>query len=465
MRKDATEFRQRFQRWKNGEQVYDKGRVIPHYRTGLDGDDDTVPSDNTRVVNPRLLTAEKIVDLPTAFELARAKHEAEQIGTTPNISQQERDLGRKKYETQQWVQQKKALEQATDEMMMGVLDPRYAALGFGIGQIARAAGSVINAGKNLYKGYKISRAINKLDRPLIARGVPEITAENAASITPTQFGRIETQMMDLGDDFKTLEHWLKNVPDKDFHDAIGVPKMFFKDRYKNDEKFLKYFRQRLNKYIFDKSLTDISATPEVMLERQKLSNLFDSDWYKSHLDGMADRDAFIRSQLQAVSEVPVFSYKVPKIGIGGYYEPDPISGYGKVFIDDNIKNGGLFYSAQRSGNIGHELGHSAGSFDYIHSNKPAILEEGSYQASKPEYYGDYDETRTRFLNIAANELWEYRNPNLIFDRHIGTFPNSNYTDVLYGYDREFAKHYMQTFKSLFPYLIGGGLSIPALNNK
>lgn len=161
MRKDTTEFRQRFQRWKNGEQVYDKGKILPHYRTGLDGEDDTVPSDNTRVVNPRLLTAEKIVDLPTAFELARAKHEAEQIGPTPNISQQERDLGRKKYETQQWVQQKKILEQATDEMMKTIIDPRYAALGFGLGQIARAAGSVINAGKNLYKGYKVSRAIDK----------------------------------------------------------------------------------------------------------------------------------------------------------------------------------------------------------------------------------------------------------------------------------------------------------------
>ena len=36
MRKDTTEFRQRFQRWKNGEQVYDKGRVIPHYEGGED---------------------------------------------------------------------------------------------------------------------------------------------------------------------------------------------------------------------------------------------------------------------------------------------------------------------------------------------------------------------------------------------------------------------------------------------
>lgn len=174
MMKDTTEFRQRFQRWKNGEQVYDKGRVIPHYRTGLDGGDDTVPSDNTRVVNPRLLTAEKIVDLPTAADLLKAKHEAEQIGPTPNISQQERDLGRKKYETQQWVQQKKALEQATDEIMMGILDPRYAALGFGLGQVARAAGSVINAGKNLYKGYKVSKAIDKavdggfVNRPIIS---------------------------------------------------------------------------------------------------------------------------------------------------------------------------------------------------------------------------------------------------------------------------------------------------------
>ena len=37
MRKDTTEFRQRFQRWKAGEQVYDKGRPIPHYEDGSDG--------------------------------------------------------------------------------------------------------------------------------------------------------------------------------------------------------------------------------------------------------------------------------------------------------------------------------------------------------------------------------------------------------------------------------------------
>ena len=36
MRKDATEFRQRFQRWKAGEQVYDKGRPMPHYAEGED---------------------------------------------------------------------------------------------------------------------------------------------------------------------------------------------------------------------------------------------------------------------------------------------------------------------------------------------------------------------------------------------------------------------------------------------
>lgn len=61
-------------------------------------------------------------------------------------------------------------------MMKGIIDPRYAALGFGLGQIARAAGSVINAGKNLYKGYKVSRAIK----------TPQITAENAANMTPTE---------------------------------------------------------------------------------------------------------------------------------------------------------------------------------------------------------------------------------------------------------------------------------------
>ena len=36
MRRDPTEFRQRFQRWKNGEQVYDKGQAIKHAVNGID---------------------------------------------------------------------------------------------------------------------------------------------------------------------------------------------------------------------------------------------------------------------------------------------------------------------------------------------------------------------------------------------------------------------------------------------
>lgn len=36
MRKNTTDFIQRFQRWKAGEQVYDKGRPIPHYAEGED---------------------------------------------------------------------------------------------------------------------------------------------------------------------------------------------------------------------------------------------------------------------------------------------------------------------------------------------------------------------------------------------------------------------------------------------
>lgn len=36
MRRDPTEFRERFQRWKNGEQVYDKGQVIKHAAVGID---------------------------------------------------------------------------------------------------------------------------------------------------------------------------------------------------------------------------------------------------------------------------------------------------------------------------------------------------------------------------------------------------------------------------------------------
>lgn len=37
MKRDNTAFKDRFQRWKNGEQVYENGRVIPHYEGGSDG--------------------------------------------------------------------------------------------------------------------------------------------------------------------------------------------------------------------------------------------------------------------------------------------------------------------------------------------------------------------------------------------------------------------------------------------
>ena len=37
MRRDNKEFRERFQRWKAGEQVYDAGRAIPKYEGGKDG--------------------------------------------------------------------------------------------------------------------------------------------------------------------------------------------------------------------------------------------------------------------------------------------------------------------------------------------------------------------------------------------------------------------------------------------
>ena len=39
MLRDTTEFRERFNRWKNGEQVYDKGRpILPEYKSGKDSD-------------------------------------------------------------------------------------------------------------------------------------------------------------------------------------------------------------------------------------------------------------------------------------------------------------------------------------------------------------------------------------------------------------------------------------------
>ena len=46
MRRDSTAFRNRFERWKNGEQVYENGRVIPGYETGKDDEGESnIPLD------------------------------------------------------------------------------------------------------------------------------------------------------------------------------------------------------------------------------------------------------------------------------------------------------------------------------------------------------------------------------------------------------------------------------------
>lgn len=152
----------RVSEWKSGKQVYENGRAIPHLRYGTDGDEEV--SDNTRVVNTRVNVADRGKVGPNLFELMQAKHNAEQLNPAPQgvtASKQWQDYSRQKYETQQWAQQKKAAEEATDEFMLGLLDPRYAAAGFAVGQAMKGFGSLLNAGKNLYKSYKVSKAIDR----------------------------------------------------------------------------------------------------------------------------------------------------------------------------------------------------------------------------------------------------------------------------------------------------------------
>lgn len=177
MKKNSTAFRERFQRWKNGEQVYENGRVIPHYAGGSDGNEEV--SDNTRVVNTRVNVADHGKVGPSLFELMQAKHNAEQVGPAPNISQYEKDLNRQRAETKQWAQQKKAAEEATDKFMLGLLDPRYAVAGFAVGQAMKGFGSLLNAGKNLYKSYKVSKAIDKaVDSEILAKPVINTAYKN-----------------------------------------------------------------------------------------------------------------------------------------------------------------------------------------------------------------------------------------------------------------------------------------------
>lgn len=73
MRRDGNAFKERFQRWKAGEQIYDKGRIIPHYEDGTEGEVETLPYDKSidflyKIENPRFKNVNREKGLVKFFD-------------------------------------------------------------------------------------------------------------------------------------------------------------------------------------------------------------------------------------------------------------------------------------------------------------------------------------------------------------------------------------------------------------
>lgn len=144
---------------------------IPHYAGGRDGE---LPTDAIQSRQMPIELQQDPLGMQKRLDIARANaanvtamQNQAQVGTKMDVSQQLQDHYKQKYETARWAEQHKALEDATDQMMLGVVSAPFdpvmlgsSILLGGAGSIARSLKSAITASK-LYKGYKISKAINK----------------------------------------------------------------------------------------------------------------------------------------------------------------------------------------------------------------------------------------------------------------------------------------------------------------
>lgn len=153
MRRDSKAFRERFQRWKAGEAVYDAGKPIEHYADGTE-------PDALRTAAPiRNQYRQTILDLNKAIEAIRRTNTA-QISSAQYMPKQLEDYYRNKQETEAFMARKRAGEQAADEMMAALIDPRYIAAGGILGGVVKGIKGAVT-GSKLYKAYKLSKAINK----------------------------------------------------------------------------------------------------------------------------------------------------------------------------------------------------------------------------------------------------------------------------------------------------------------
>ena len=159
MLRDSKGFRDRFQRWKAGEKVYDAGR-IPEYRFGKDEE----PADAIQVQQrvPLEIQNDPLLIQRNTDRLnqVRAKNQT-YIGKASNTPQQLQDYYRDKEETARFMARKKAGEQAADELMMSFFDPRYVAAGWLAGKGAQMLGKMYKAAKNFNKNYRLAKAIDK----------------------------------------------------------------------------------------------------------------------------------------------------------------------------------------------------------------------------------------------------------------------------------------------------------------
>lgn len=188
--RDTTGLKQRFQRWKAGEQVYDKGRPIPHYEGGEDDYDpyNAGVQDNTKVVKT----------VPTKQKLGWTQEEARQhalqrvfetrdvpqLNPTPNISQIERDMARQKAESDAEYQKKQELQQKGFGIIGKALD---------IASLWPVAKGAVLGGKALLKGVV---GISKKKAKFNEFGI-EALKSSSVNHTRTKFGDVEVDNPEL----------------------------------------------------------------------------------------------------------------------------------------------------------------------------------------------------------------------------------------------------------------------------
>ena len=247
MHRDANAFRERFQRWKAGEQVYDRGRII-HAAFGLD---DEEPTDALAVRNRQIPLEIQEQQSPVfaqkrqqALEEANARNLAQvlaanyaEVGPAQHVPQQLQEYYANKEDTRRFMERKQKGEELADKIFGTAFD--VATLYAPVAKLA------FGAAKQVGKGV-IKAATNAVGRVGSAIGnnvgkVPKITAKNATRITPAQWTTAQDAAITRGDMAEAQRlrdlHFGINSPNNKAVDSNGIPLPSYhtvKDKYNPD---------------------------------------------------------------------------------------------------------------------------------------------------------------------------------------------------------------------------------------